>query len=472
VLAAALAGCAIGPDYRRPAAPVPPAFKEAEGWKISAPRDDADRGPWWTIFGDPVLNDLAPRVAASNQNLKAFEAAYRQALAAVAQSRASLFPTAGANGAFTRSERGSGQTTVRTGAGGAPVAVATGPSNQYSASFGGSWDIDVWGRIRRTLEASKASAQASAADLANATLSAQAQLVTAYFELRVQDEAKRLLDQTAEGYAESYQIARNKYAQGVVSKADLSQAETQLRNTQVQALGAQQQRDQLEHAIAVLIGEAPAHFNLAPVPFAIETPDVPVGVPSTLLERRPDVAAAERRVAAANAQIGVAISAFFPDVTVTGSYGYSNSSLDTLFQASNRSWSVGPQLALSVFDAGARLAQVRRARGAYDQEVAAYRQTVLTAMLQVEDQLTAVSALAEQAAIQADAVAAARDAQRIVRNQYKAGTVDFTTVASAQATALASEQSALGIRRSQLTAAVALIQALGGGWTGAQLAGN
>jgi NodT family efflux transporter outer membrane factor (OMF) lipoprotein len=184
------------------------------------------------------------------------------------------------------------------------------------------------------------------------------------------------------------------------------------------------------------------------------------------------VAAAERRVAAANAQIGVAISAFFPDVTVTGSYGYSNSSLDTLFQASNRSWSVGPQLALSVFDAGARLAQVRRARGAYDQEVAAYRQTVLTAMLQVEDQLTAVSALAEQAAIQADAVAAARDAQRIVRNQYKAGTVDFTTVASAQATALASEQSALGIRRSQLTAAVALIQALGGGWTGAQLAGN
>ena len=460
-----LASCAVGPNYKRPSASVPAEFKEAAGWKISEPRDDAPRGPWWTIFGDPLLNDLAAQVQASNQNIRAFEAAYRQATAAVQQSRSALFPTLNASGSATRSERGAGTVSTVT-SNGTVVTNTARPVTSYSASGSASWDIDVWGRIRRQLEGSNASAQASAADLANATLSAQAQLATAYFEIRVQDELRRLLDQTAEGFAESYKIAQNKYNQGVVSKADLAQAETQLRNTQAQAVSARSQRDQLEHAIAVLIGKAPADFSLEPADFNVLAPDIPVGVPSTLLERRPDVAAAERRVKSANAQIGVAIAAYFPDLTLTGNFGYSSSSLDGLFNASNRFWSFGPQAAMNLLDFGAKGAQVTRARAAYDQVVASYRQTVLIALQQVEDQLTAVSALAEQAAIQSQAVNAARDAQRIARNQYRAGTTDFTAVATTQASALSSEQSALTIRRNQLTAAVSLIQALGGGWTG------
>jgi NodT family efflux transporter outer membrane factor (OMF) lipoprotein len=445
------------------------AFKEASGWKVSEPRDERDRGPWWRVYNDPVLDELAQRVATSNQNVRAFEAAYRQATALLQESRARFLPAIGATGSVTRSDRGRNATT-QTGTGTTPATVAAGPTTQYSTTASGSWELDVWGRIRRTVEGDRANAEASGADLAAATLAAQAQLITAYFDLRVQDEFLGLFERTAAAYAESLQIAQNKYAAGVVSKADIVQAETQLRSVQAQAMSARLARAQLEHGIAILVGEAPAGFTLAAAPFTLTVPDIPVGVPSALLERRPDVAAAERRVAAANADIGVAISGFFPDVTVTGSYGSSSSTLDGLFSAGTRFWSVGPQLALTLFDAGARSAQVRRARAGYDQQVASYRQTVLTALQEVEDQLSAISILAEQSAIQAEAVRAAEEAQRIIANQYRAGIVEFETLASAQASAANARQAALNVQRNRLAATVSLIQALGGGWSTEQLA--
>ncbi|TAL01214.1 MAG: efflux transporter outer membrane subunit [Rhodospirillaceae bacterium] len=458
-----LSGCAVGPNYKQPSAPTSDAYKEQAGWKIGEPNETVARGAWWEIYGDPVLNDLENQVVLSNQNVKSFEAAYRQARAVVQEARASFLPTITGSGAATRSQRGVSATTGTT-------AVNIGrPINQFSVSAGGSWDIDVWGRIRRTVESDVASAQASAADLANATLSYQGTLATAYFELRVQDELKYLLDQSVIDYTEALKIARNKYAAGIVSKADVDEAETQLKSTQAQASNAGLQRAQLEHAIAVLIGRPPAALTIAPLRFNVQVPEIPIGVPSTLLERRPDVAAAERRVAAANAQIGVAIAAFFPDLTVSGNYGVASSKLDTLFQTSSRVWSVGPNLAMTLFDAGAHSAEVGRARAAYDQEVATYRQTVLTALSQVEDQLVALTSLASQADLENDAVKAAREAERITFNQYKAGTVDYTSVITAQTAALTNQQAALTVRRSQLAASVSLIQALGGGWTTGQL---
>jgi NodT family efflux transporter outer membrane factor (OMF) lipoprotein len=327
----------------------------------------------------------------------------------------------------------------------------------------------VWGRIRRTVEGDVASAQASAADLANATLSYQAQLATTYFELRVQDELKYLLDETVVAYTEALQIAQNKYKAGIVSKADVAEAQSQLKNTQAAAANAGMVRAQLEHAVAVLTGAPPVDVSITAIRYNVQTPDIPIELPSTLLERRPDVAAAERRAAAANAQIGVAISAFFPDLTLSGSYGASSSSLDTLFNASSRIWTVGPQMALTLFDAGANAARVRQARAGYDQEVALYRQTVLTALQQVEDQLVALTSLSNQAAFQNDAVAAATEAEKITLNQYRAGTAAFTDVITAQAAALNSRQAALTVRRSQIVASVALIQSLGGGWSSDQL---
>jgi NodT family efflux transporter outer membrane factor (OMF) lipoprotein len=461
--ALALAGCAIGPNYKRPAMPMPEAYKEYAGWKRSEPKETVDQGPWWKIYNDPVLNDLEQQVVVSNQNIKAFEAAYRQASALVRESRASFFPAITGNASWTRSQRGTGAETGTTARG-------TGrPTNQFNLAANGSWDVDIWGRIRRTIESSAANAQASAADLANAKLSYQAQLATAYFGLRTQDELKRLLDNSVTAYGEALQIARNKYASGVVSKADVAEAETQFRSTQARASQAALQRAQLEHAIAVLVGKTPADFSIAPAAFDVQVPEFPVGVPSVLLERRPDVAAAERRAIAANAQIGVAISAFFPDISLSGSYGASSSSLDTLFHAANRVWSVGPDLALTLFDAGANSARLSQARAAYDQEVALYRQTVLAALAQVEDQLVGLTELSKQVELQDSAVKAALEAERITSNQYREGIVDYTSVVTSQGTALNAQQSALTTRQSQLEASVSLIQALGGGWSGKDL---
>src|SRR6266851_1608066 len=421
---AAVSACAVGPDYQRPEAAVPAAYKETNGWKPSEPQDLASRGAWWSIYDDAVLDGLARQIEISNQTLKAAEAAFRQARAIVGEGRASFFPTV---------------------------------------------TLDVWGRIRRTVESDVAGAQASAADLAAARLSAQATLVTDYFQLRIDDELKRLLDDTVEAFARALQITQNRYAQGISARSDVASAQAQLEQTRSQAINVGIQRAQLEHAIAVLIGKPPAEFAIAPVPLKTVVPVMPPGLPSTLLERRPDIAAAERRMQAANAQIGVAVAAYFPTLTLSGSYGFVSSALDTLLRASNAVWSFGPQLAETAFDGGLRAAQVEAARATYDQNVADYRQTVLAGFQQVEDELAALRILEQQAAVQDAAVRAAQEAERLIFNPYVAGTVAYTSVITAQTTALADRQNALTILQNRLVASTVLVEALGGGWSAPEL---
>jgi NodT family efflux transporter outer membrane factor (OMF) lipoprotein len=454
-----LAACTVGPDYQRPPAPVPVAYKEQEGWKVARPRDTASRGPWWSIYRDPVLDGLERQVDISNQNLKAAEAAYRQALALVREGRSGYYPVVTLNGTGQRAQTGSGSSSSS----GARV------ENQFEGTGNASWDIDVWGRIRRTVESDVANAQASAADLAAARLSAQATLASDYFQLRAADELKRLLDATVLAYTRSLEIARNQYNAGTVARSDVVQAETQLKTTQAQAINVGVQRAQLEHAIAILVGKPPAEFAIPPAPLAMTVPVMPPGVPSVLLERRPDIASAERQMASANAQIGIAQAAYYPDLTLSAAFGYASTALGDLFNASNQLWSFGGAVAQTVFDGGLRGAQVASARAVYDQSVANYRQTVLTAFQQVEDELASLRILEQQQAAQADAVRSAEEAVRLALNEYQAGIVAYTTVITAQTTALANEQTALTILQNRLVASVTLIQALGGGWDAAQL---
>src|SRR6185437_14614645 len=344
---ALLAACTVGPDYHRPPAPVPAAYKE-RGWKAATPEDTTSRGPWWSIYNDPVLDGLERQVDVSNQNLKASEAAYRQARAVVAEGEAGLFPTLTVTGAGTHSGQGGGGPTI-TSTGGT---FSTSRSNStISLTADASWSVDLWGRIRRTVESDVANAQASAADLANARLSAQGQLATLYFELRAADEQKRLLDASVEAFTQSLQITRNQYTVGVAAPTDVVTAETQLEQTRSQAIAVGVQRAQFEHAIATLIGKPASDFSLAVALMPSGVPIEPPGVPSALLERRPDIAAAERLMASSNAQIGVAVAAFYPDLTLTGSYGFASSGLSKLFRASNSLWSVGGQVVQTVFDA-------------------------------------------------------------------------------------------------------------------------
>jgi len=455
--ATALAACTVGPDYKRPPAPVPVAYKEA-GWKVGTPQDTIDRGPWWAVYNDPVLAALEQQVEVSNETLKADEAAYRQAQAIVAEARAGFFPTLSASASGQRS----GTAKSALGGGGRV-------QNVFDATASASWVPDLWGRIRRAVEGDIATAQVTAADLAAARLTLQAQLATDYFELRVADELKRLLDSSAAAFAISLRIAQNQHAAGTATMADVANAETQLKATQAQAIAVGVQRAQLEHAIATLIGKPAAEFSIAPAPLVTQVPDIPPGMPSALLERRPDIAAAERQMAATNAQIGVAEAAYYPDLTLTASGGFSAPAIGQLLQASSGLWAIGSSLVQTVFDGGLRTAQVAAARAGYEQSVANYRQVVLTAFQQVEDQLAALRVLAEQAAVEDDAVASAREAERLTLNQYKAGTVAYTSVVVAQTTALNDAQTALNIRQNRLTASVALIQALGGGWSTARL---
>lgn len=450
--------CTVGPDYRRPDADVPTAFKELppDGWKPGQPQELSDRGAWWSIYEDPVLDNLERQIDISNQTLKISEAAYRQSVAVLSAARATFFPDLSLGAAATRA-----RTITSLGN---PVT-----QNDFSIGPSASWEPDLWGRVRRTVESDAANAQASAADLASARLSAQSQLAQNYFELRIADELKRLLDATVAAYQRTLDITRNRYSVGVAAKSDVVTAQTQLENTVAAEINVEAQRAPLEHAIAVLIGKTPAEFSLAPAPLSGSVPAIPYGVPSTLLERRPDIAAAERQLAAANAQIGVAISAYFPTLTLSASAGYESSTLSKLLDASNRIWSVGPQLAVTLFDAGAHSAQVANARAAYDGTVANYRQSVLIGIQQVEDNLATLRVLAHQAEVQSRAVDLARQAEQLTLNSYKAGVLDYTSVVQAQATALSSEQSALAIRQSRLTASVSLIEALGGGWSVAQL---
>ena len=393
-----LAGCAVGPAYQRPTTPEPGAYKELQGWVPAAPADALERGPWWTLFQDPQLNDLAASVEVSNQNVAAAVAAYAQARALVTEQRASLFPSVTLNGSGTRSgTRGGGGGNATVDPNGNIIGGGDGGGsvrNAYRLSLGTSWEPDVWGRLRAGVTAASASAQASAADLASARLSAQGEVASDYLQLRAVDAQRALLANTIAGYERELKIQQNRYNVGIIPHSDVYQAETQLANAQSDDLSLARQRAQLEHAIAVLVGKTPAEFAIAPNPtWQVTVPEVPVGVPSTLLQRRPDIAAAERRVAAANEQIGIARSAYFPSIGLSASLGSSASRVGELFNASSAAWSFGLSAAQTLFDAGATRARVAGARAAHEEAVARYRQTVLDAFADVEDQLAATRVL-------------------------------------------------------------------------------
>lgn len=459
LLAVLLAGCAVGPDYHKPEVTTPAEYKEAGDWKTAEPRDEAPRGNWWEIYGDAELNGLVAQVEISNQNVAAAAAQYRQAQALLGVAQAGYYPAVSAG---VLASRGQGTSTSTTGtstpAPGAPVI------NLIRPSLTASWEPDIWGQIRRSVESSQAAAQASKADLQSALLSAQGTLVQSYFQLRINDEEQRLLGQSIIAYDRSLQITRNRYQAGVAGRVDVAEAETQLKTTQAQAIDLGVQRAQLEHALAVLIGKAPADFHIDPVNGLPALPAVPATLPSELLERRPDIAGAERRMAAANAEIGVAQGAFYPSLTLSGTGGFQNSSLSQLLTLPNRFWSVGASVAMTVFDAGAHSAQKESAVAAYDQSVAGYRQTVLAAFQEVEDNLAALRQLNEEAAAQQSATQSATEALTLTENQYKAGTVSYLNVVILDAAALNAKQSSLNIAGRRLLANAALVTALGGNW--------
>jgi len=462
LLLAGAGGCMVGPNYHRPAMPTPPAFKEAEGWTPSQPSDAADRKDWWTVFGDPTLNDLEAKVEVSNQTLAAAEAAYREAHALVAQDRAALFPTVSLGASVTQSGSGGGSSSQQSTGGGKTRTV-------YQPTLGASWAPDIWGAVRRQIQNAKASAQASAALVANARLSAQTELASDYISLRALDEEKRVFDTTIADYQRTLTITQNKYAVGNAARSDVLTAQTQLVSAQAQDTDLARQRALMEHAIAILIGQPPASLTLAPAPWTLNLPQIPTVVPSTLLQRRPDIANAERSADAANALIGVAVAAYYPTLSLSAEGGFSSNTLSNLFSASNSFWSLGASAAETIFDAGARHAKVQGARAAFDEAVANYRQTVLTAFGQVEDNLAAqrIYGIEEGQLKQASDDANANVA--ITVNEYKAGTVDFTSVATAQATALQEHNALVQIQSSRLATAVSLIEALGGGWTTAAM---
>ena len=441
--------CTVGPNYQRPSTVVPEAYKEAQNWLPATPADALDRGPWWALFDDPVLNDLAAQIEVSNQNVAAAVATYAQARALIREQRASLFPVVTLNGGADKS--GSGASNVRN-------------TTKYQTSIGGSWEPDVWGRLSRGVNSANASAQASAADLASARLSAQGELAINYFSLRQTDEQEALLQSTIDGYERTLKITQNRYAAGIAAKTDVLQAQTQLANTQAEELGLARTRARFEHAIAVLMGRVPANFSLARVTWNPSVPEIPLGVPSTLLQRRPDIAAAERRVAVANEQIGIAQSAFYPTLNLSASDGFVASRVADLFKASNNIWSFGLSAAQIIFNAGATRARVSGAEAMHEAAVARYRQTVLSAFQDVEDQLAATRVLAQQLELRRQASQAADAAETQVLNRYRAGQVNYTEVVTAQATALSARRALVQAQADRQTTAVALIQSLGGGW--------
>jgi NodT family efflux transporter outer membrane factor (OMF) lipoprotein len=456
----ALAGCMMGPDYVRPIAPAPAAFKEAEGWKVAQPQDSMPKGNWWEVFGDATLNELEAQVDISNQNIKAAEARVRAAQALTQAARAGLFPTVNGGATATRSKTPTNNRVVN----------GSGIGNNYNLAVDASWELDLWGRVRRNVESSEANAQATAADLAAARLSAQALLAQDYWALRVLDAEIALFKTTIAGYERSLLLTRNQYSAGIVGRNDVVQAEAQLNSTRAQALDADVQRAQFEHAIAILIGKAPAEVSIAVAAQQWSFPAIPPGMPSQLLERRPDIAAAERSVAAANAQIGVAEAAFYPTLSLSAGGGFQNSSFVHLLSLPNQFWSIGAAVAQTIFDAGLRRAQSNQAIAAYDSTVAEYRQTVLGGFQEVEDNLVALRILEQEALVQDVAVRAARESETITNNQYKAGTTNYLSVVVVQTATLNNERAALAILGRRLVASVGLIKALGGGWSSTELA--
>lgn len=452
------AACTVGPDYVRPApfAAMPTTFKELQGWKVAQPGGDRMSERWWELYRDHVLNSLEEQVAISNLNVAAAEARFRQARALVQSAKSGYYPTLSVGAAASRS-----QTSGNLGSGKGEGTTAT----NFQLPLDLTWELDLWGRIRRGVEASQASAQASEADLAAAILSAQAALAGNYFQLRVLDAQKQLLDTTTAVYRKSLDMTNNRYASGIAARSDVLQAEAQLRSTEAQAIDLGVQRAQLEHAIALLIGRPPAAFSLPATSLAAVAPSIPITLPAELLERRPDIASSERSMAAANAQVGVAAAAYYPSIQLSATGGLSASSLASLFAWPSRFWSIGPSASVTLFDGGLRNAQSDQARAAYDATVAEYRETVLTAFQGVEDNLAALRILEEEVQVQDQAVQAARQVVSIITNQYQAGTVAYLNVLVAQSTALANERTALGLVGQRLAASVLLVKALGGGWT-------
>ncbi len=457
-LLALLAGCAVGPNYHKPAAPAPAAFKEA--WLPAQPGDDLPRGAWWKAYGDPVLDDLEASAERSNQTIAQAEAAYRVALAGVTGSRAALFPTITANASSTRSYNGPGLVGAGATTGGTAAQGVKSTVDRVSATA--DWEIDLWGRLRRQLESSKSSAQASANDLAAARLSIAATLAQSYVQLRALDVQRDNLARTVVGYKRSLEIAHNRYQAGVAASTDVTQAEATLAQAETQDWDLTVQRATLEHAIATLAGKTPEELSIASVTALPTLPVVPPVLPATLLQRRPDVAAAERRVQAANAQIGVARAAYFPALSLSGTDGYQHSAWANIFSAPQRFWSVGPALAATLFDGGAHYAQNKTAEANYDASVAAYRQSVLQALQDAEDALASLRGLADEEAAAQRAAVAARDTLRATENQYRAGTVSYLNVVIAESTSLSTDTTLIGVQSRRLLAHVALLKAMGG----------
>jgi NodT family efflux transporter outer membrane factor (OMF) lipoprotein len=454
-----LGGCAVGPDYRTPDMPAPAQFKQAQGWTQANPSDAMARGAWWEVYDDAQLNGLVETLNRSNQTVAQYEAQYRQARALVRSSRGAFFPTLDLSASKNRSSQGTGSSSSSLSS------SSSGIRDTYSTQLGVSWEADIWGKLRRGLEADKASAQASLADLASMRLSLQSELVQNYLQLRVIDEQKRLLEATVDAYQRSLTLTQNQYRAGISGRDAVAQAQTQLKGTQADLIDLAWQRAQFENAIAVLMGQAPADFSLQTTRDIPVLPLIPVQLPSQLLERRPDIAAAERSVMAANANIGVAKAAYYPDLTLSMNGGYSSSTFSNWISLPNRFWSVGPQLAMTLFDGGQRAAEVDRTEAVYDQTVAQYRQTVLNGFQEVENYMVQLKVYEDEAGVRAEALAAARESLRLTSNQYKAGLIGYLDVVNVQTTALSNERSVLNVLQSRLIASVQLIAALGGGWT-------
>jgi NodT family efflux transporter outer membrane factor (OMF) lipoprotein len=456
-LALLLNGCLVGPDYHRPPVPVPAEYKELAGWTVAAPSADAPKGDWWTAFNDPLLDTLEPMVSVSNQTVRLDYANYQQALAEVQVARSALFPTAAVTGSATKQHAGSGNF-------GTPAGVTAG-----SLEGNVSWAPDLWGAVRRAIQESKATAQASAATLANATLSEQIALATAVIDLRVTDANIDLLQKTVEAFTESLRVVSNQGSAGTTPPSDVITARTQLENTQASLIALGVARAQNAHAIAVLVGKNPEDLDIPHSAAMPNLPSVPAGVPSALLQRRPDVAIAERQMAAQNAAIGVAVAAYYPNLSLSATGGFSQSPLAGLLHAANHVWSLGAAASETVFDAGERHGQVAAAKAAYEATVANYRGTVLKAFQNVEDDLSGLRILAQQGEVLDSAVRDATRGSEIALNEYQAGTVDYTTVATAQATQLSTEESALNVRQQRLLDTVSLIGDLGGDWSASAL---
>ena len=469
LVAVLLGGCMVGPKYTKPSAPVTPTYKELDGWKTAQPSDHLPRGQWWTVFGDPELNALEEQIAAANQNLRIAEARLRQARALVRFNRAALFPTISAS-AGASSVRDSGNRPFLTPNASTIPGIGHGAAGDILLGLDMSYEIDLWGRVRRTVEAARHEAQATAADLETARLSLQAELALDYFELRAADAQKQLLDETVKAFEAALRLTTNRFEGGAAPKSDVAQAQTQLDTTQAQATDVTVQRAQLEHAIATLIGKPPAAFRLSPRPLATPPPDIPVGMPSQLLERRPDIAAAERRVAEANQQIGIAKAAYYPTVMLNASVGFEGSSFGNLFNASSLLWSVGASITQTIIDGGRRRATSDAAIAAYDATVAGYRQTTLSAFQQVEDNLAALRILEQEAQEQRRAVQSAELSLQLFTNRYRGGVDNYLQVITAQTVTLANQRNEIDILRRRMDASVLLVKAIGGGWDVAALA--